>query len=156
PIVAVPIAWQPAPPGLLDVPQGNADGAAMSKTVNPAPTLCGGPEAESPTADERAANILPTEPRGTSTAVVPNQLPWRAGVFWLWIAGSALWFSWTGVRLLRVRRLLAYARCAPAAVQARGRQLAQRMGMRDSPGIWLLPGTVSPMLWALFGRPRLL
>src|SRR5581483_5847036 len=49
-----------------------------------------------------------------------------------------------------------HARPAPTSVQERGQQLARNMGMARCPGIWLLSCQVSPMLWALLGRPRLL
>jgi beta-lactamase regulating signal transducer with metallopeptidase domain len=59
-------------------------------------------------------------------------------------------------RLCRFRRLLRFARPAPAPLQARARRLGTRLGLRRCPDVWLVPGPVSPMLWALAGPPRLL
>jgi beta-lactamase regulating signal transducer with metallopeptidase domain/tetratricopeptide (TPR) repeat protein len=74
----------------------------------------------------------------------------------LWLAGSFLAFAWTSLQVYRFRRLLRYAKRAPEDVQRRTRQLARRMQLRHCPIVWLLPGVVSPMLWAVGRRPRLL
>ena len=41
-------------------------------------------------------------------------------------------------------------------VQPRADMLARRLGLRSSPAVWFVPAFVSPMLWSLGGRPRLL
>src|SRR5262249_42722043 len=45
---------------------------------------------------------------------------------------------------------------ASAELHALAEQLAGRLGLRRCPGVWLVPGPVCPMLWALGGAPRLL
>src|SRR5262249_8987886 len=47
-------------------------------------------------------------------------------------------------------------RRGPAWLQDEARALAARMGLRKCPGIWLVPGAVSPMLWVMGRMPRLL
>lgn len=83
-------------------------------------------------------------------------IPWTAAIVALWLTGSAAWFLLAGWRVARFRRLLHCARPAPAAVRDQVRQLAEGLGLRRLPGVWFVPGAVSPMLWAILGRPRLL
>src|SRR5258707_575541 len=42
----------------------------------------------------------------------------------------------------------------PPPLQKRARRLAERLGLRRCPDVWLLPGRVAPLLWAAGGRPR--
>jgi WD40 repeat protein/beta-lactamase regulating signal transducer with metallopeptidase domain len=76
-----------------------------------------------------------------------------AGLFWL--AGCAVWFSVTGRRIVRFHRLLRYAEPAPASLQIRAALLARRLGLSRCPVIWLVPGALPPLLWAVGGRARL-
>jgi beta-lactamase regulating signal transducer with metallopeptidase domain len=78
------------------------------------------------------------------------------GIALLWLAGSALWFGWTAVSLVRFRRLLVHAGAAAADLQPRVEELARRLGQRRVPIVALIPGQLSPMVWSFFGRPRLL
>jgi hypothetical protein len=73
-----------------------------------------------------------------------------------WLAGSLLWLGATAWRVRRFRRLLRFARPAPPELGERACALAGRLGLRRCPGVWLVPGPVSPMLWALGGPARLL
>jgi hypothetical protein len=83
-------------------------------------------------------------------------LPWGLAAGVAWLVGSACWFALTGVRLRRFGRLLAHAAPAPAELQQEAEALARRLGLARCPRVWLVPGAVSPMLWALGGAPRLL
>jgi beta-lactamase regulating signal transducer with metallopeptidase domain len=81
---------------------------------------------------------------------------WKGTLASIWLCGSAAWF---GLALWRIRRfalLLRHARPAPADVQEQAGELAARLGLRHVPRVELLPGVISPMLWTLFGAPRLL
>lgn len=71
------------------------------------------------------------------------------------LIGTVAWFAGTTVAVRRFHRLLRFARPAPAVLQREVSELAGRLGLTDSPGLWLIPGAVSPMLWAV-GRARLL
>jgi len=77
-------------------------------------------------------------------------------LFSAWIMGSLLVFFVTGFRVYRFQRLLRAASYAPADLQAEVRELAARLGTNRCPQVCLLPGTASPMLWALFGTPKIL
>jgi len=73
-----------------------------------------------------------------------------------WIMGSLLVFLVTGFRVHRFQRLLRAATRAPADLQEEVRGLAVRLGTNRCPQVCLLPGKASPMLWALFGAPKIL
>ncbi|MDR3638188.1 MAG: efflux RND transporter periplasmic adaptor subunit [Isosphaeraceae bacterium] len=83
-------------------------------------------------------------------------LPWRPVVATVWLAGVVAWWLAVGVYTVRFRRFLRSAQPAPAAVCERAEQLAARLGLRGCPVLGVVPARVPPMLWALFGRPRLL
>jgi len=84
-------------------------------------------------------------------------LPWMGEVgVPIWLGVSLLWFACTLHNSYRFQRLLRFARRAPASLQEQARTLAARMGLKECPGVWLLPGAVSPMLWSMGGKPRLL
>ncbi len=97
-------------------------------------------------------------------AVVPvslrdQVLSVRAHVFdilgLLWLTGCVVWFAVMGRRIVRFHRLLRYALPAPTALQERAAVLARRLGLSRCPSVWLVPGALPPLLWAVGGRPRL-
>ncbi len=85
-----------------------------------------------------------------------NPIPWQVGLVAFWTAGSCAWFLVAIRRIGRLRRLLRFARPASPELQEQARAIAARIGLRRCPQGWLVPGILSPMLWALLGRPRLL
>ena len=74
----------------------------------------------------------------------------------VWLAGAAAWYALAVCRLRRFRRLLRHAAPAPELLRQRTQRLAEKMGLRRCPTVWLIPGRVAPMLWAAGGRPRIL
>jgi beta-lactamase regulating signal transducer with metallopeptidase domain len=74
----------------------------------------------------------------------------------LWSIGTLSWLGFVLFRVILFQRLLRHARPAPEDLQERAEYLAKRLGLPRSPAVWLAPGTVSPMLWALGWRPRLI
>lgn len=70
----------------------------------------------------------------------------------LWLAGSLLWFSFATRRVVQFERLLRHGRKASTDLQAETYRLANRLSVR-CPDVWLVPGTLSPMVWVL-GRSR--
>ena len=107
------------------------------------------PEPALPPADE-------STPEDSAKPSPAPAIPWTAALAALWLTGSAAWFLLAGWRVARFHGLLRCAQPAPAAVRDQVRQLAQGLGLRRFPGVWFVPGAVSPMLWAILGRPRLL
>jgi beta-lactamase regulating signal transducer with metallopeptidase domain len=94
-------------------------------------------------------------PSGDAVAVPPGRRDLLISLGCLSLIGTIAWFAGTAVAVRRFNRLLRFARPAPAALQREVCDLAGRLGLADSPGLWLVPGAVSPMLWAV-GRARLL
>jgi beta-lactamase regulating signal transducer with metallopeptidase domain len=73
----------------------------------------------------------------------------------VWLGGAAAWFVLAARRIACFHRLLRCATPAPAALQDEARALASRMGLRRCPAVWLLPGSLPPLVWAVGGRARL-
>lgn len=71
------------------------------------------------------------------------------------VAGSLLCFAIILLRLIRFRRALRLARPAPPELIERLQNIAQRMGVA-APRVQAVRGAISPMVFALFGRPQLL
>lgn len=75
----------------------------------------------------------------------------------VWLIGAICWFTWQGWRVVRFAQVfLRSAQLAPESMQEQAQILAQQMGMKRAPEVWLLPAVVSPMLWAVGGKPRIL
>lgn len=95
-------------------------------------------------------------PAGLDGADRPRRLPWADAALWAWGLG-AVWVFLVGLRRsLAFQRSLRFARPAGAEVEADVRVLASRLGVRRPPAVDVLPSDVSPMLWAFFGRARIL
>ncbi|MDB5339981.1 MAG: antirepressor regulating drug resistance protein [Planctomycetaceae bacterium] len=75
----------------------------------------------------------------------------------LWFCGSMCWFTLQGWRVVRFTQVfLKYARRGPLVLQQLAQRLAEPMGIAKAPEVWLLPAVVSPMLWSVGGKPRIL
>jgi beta-lactamase regulating signal transducer with metallopeptidase domain len=83
-------------------------------------------------------------------------ISWKAVVVTIWLAGSVTWFGLASVRVLRFHRMLRDAREADDELMERARALSAALGLSEPPAVWLIPGRVSPMLWALAGRAVLI
>jgi beta-lactamase regulating signal transducer with metallopeptidase domain len=73
-----------------------------------------------------------------------------------WGAGSLAWLVLLGCRVRRFARLLRWATPAPGGLQRTAAVIARRLEMASPPGVWLLPGAVTPLVWCLGGPPRLI
>jgi WD40 repeat protein/beta-lactamase regulating signal transducer with metallopeptidase domain len=94
-----------------------------------------------------------SEPAATDVAV-PRPDLWTFFAL-LWAAGSMVWFLRAGWHILAFQRLLRFARPAPPEIREWADRVAARLGFRRCPGVWLLPGALSPMVWAGVGRLRI-
>ena len=98
--------------------------------------------------------VYPAEP---ATVVeppsVPFEVPWRWCVLTTWGGGSFLMFGLAAWRIRQFRRVLRLAEPAPATLRAEVEALARQLGLAQTPRIGVIPGAVSPMLWALACRP---
>jgi beta-lactamase regulating signal transducer with metallopeptidase domain len=66
----------------------------------------------------------------------------------VWLGGAFVWLAVAALRAGRFGRLLRHAGAAPPGLQREADQLARRLGLACAPPIRMLPGRVSPMLWA--------
>ncbi len=169
PLVAVPVPW-PAAEAVVLVRAEDAPRIAQA-----APPEAGSPEFAEPVEDPdgspvpdlpEAAQGVPVEPgdeENTSAAAgeaagfrVLLEAFGKPLLLVIWLLGSVGWFTLALLRIRRFQGLLRSARPAPPELNTRVAELAGRLGLAHSPGVWLVPGTVSPMLWALGRTPRLL
>jgi bla regulator protein BlaR1 len=75
----------------------------------------------------------------------------------IWGVGSVIWFCSEGWRIVRFAQVfLRYASRAPRPMQRHASNLAREMGIKHCPEVWLLSAVVSPMLWCVGGRARIL
>jgi beta-lactamase regulating signal transducer with metallopeptidase domain len=137
--------------------------------------VVGAPPAETP-AEENISVVGPDDavadqaPSGEMLATDPGQeltapaterrggvsaLPWASLALAAWVTGTVLWLALAAWRAVRFHRLLRFARPAPDWLGDEAAGLARRLGRRRCPGVWLVPGQVSPMLWPVRGVVRL-
>jgi beta-lactamase regulating signal transducer with metallopeptidase domain len=83
-------------------------------------------------------------------------LRWGPSLPRIWLAISVSWLVWTFVRFVQARRGLGSLTHAPADVQDMARLIAGKFNLKRAPPVWFVPGSVSPALWAMGGRCRLL
>src|SRR5438874_7674991 len=86
--------------------------------------------------------VIAESPTLASVSLVPF-------LFMIWLAGAVWWFVVAAARIHRFQRLLHYGGVAPPALQDETRQLANHLGLARCPIVWLVPGRISPLLWAL-------
>ena len=89
-------------------------------------------------------------PSQAHTAWVPHAF--RA----LWLAGTVACALVAALRLRRFRGILIHCVLASPDVQREAHRIGALLGLRIVPVVYLLPGPISPMLWAAFGRSRIL
>jgi beta-lactamase regulating signal transducer with metallopeptidase domain len=171
PLVVIPLTWpqheakdEPSPPvTLVQAPAAPLEKDPLVAELPPAPNDAA-PEEAPPRAETPPPLLAPVialsppEPSASDAepAWVPPDVPWVYVVGGVWLTGTLLWFLVAGVRMWRFHRLQALAAPAPPELQSETNRLAARFGLRDCPGVWLMPGTWSPLLWAVAGYPRLL
>jgi beta-lactamase regulating signal transducer with metallopeptidase domain len=103
------------------------------------------------TTELRAASTMAPGPASSDPRV-----DWRTAAWALLAAGALGIAALTAWRFARFGRLLACARPAPPSVAERSSALAERIGLRHSPPVLLVPARIPPMLWPARGGPRLL
>jgi beta-lactamase regulating signal transducer with metallopeptidase domain len=118
--------------------------------------------------DEPAATDITTKPDATpASSTLPSaeaenvwQLwfvdNWRLWLVGIWGAGALGWLVLAAIRVISFHRLMRYAIPASEELQARADGVASCLGLKRAPEVRLIPGPVSPMLWFLTTRPRLL
>jgi beta-lactamase regulating signal transducer with metallopeptidase domain len=161
PLVVVPVLWlavkptaEPAPkpiPIEPVVPLPEATGGPCPDLVDDGPVIDPAP------AHSESADVSPPVPAVLTEAPVPPEPinPWRIASV-VWLAGVVGWCGLVSVRVFRFRRFVAGASPADGETIALARSVATRLGLRHVPAVAFVDGAVSPMLWAVVGRPRIL
>jgi WD40 repeat protein/beta-lactamase regulating signal transducer with metallopeptidase domain len=125
-------------------------------TVEPVPALSEQPPIVVPMGPlplEAPILSVPSAPPPVKTVVSLPELLAFAG--WVWVGGAVIVFLSALWRMVRFQRLLRYARPAPEYLVSEARFLAERLDLGRCPEVWLIPGPVPPLLWAVGGRARL-
>jgi beta-lactamase regulating signal transducer with metallopeptidase domain len=154
PLVMIPLPWfEPRPPATPEA------GVTLS-VIMPEPEALASPYEPAGEAQLAQAELPAPAPEVPAAADLPagGFLPcsWCLPLFLVWLAGSLCVFAWIVRSIVRFRRLLRFARLADPQVQEMVKELAGRLKLARHPDVWLVPGRISPMLWALGRRPRLI
>src|SRR5262249_9058226 len=149
---------RPKPEGEPEPPPPGDAGAVPPPEPGPLPeeVLPQVPAENEPPA---AALVVPAAPgapasRAEQAADWPD-FAWLLLLGGLWLSGTLLWLSLAAWRIRQFNRLLGHGRRAADDLQRQAEELAIRLGI-CCPPVWLVPGTVSPMVWAWGWSRRLL
>jgi beta-lactamase regulating signal transducer with metallopeptidase domain len=186
PLVVIPIAWPEVPSADRDPPpaaplvaQVEVQAALVEPGAAPPPEPV--QNVEPPEADQDKlpqdppkSAVIPSPPAqeqppaakpegggpqvpavATSSEPAPD-FPWAGLIGGAWLGGSGVWFVVALARIRRFHKMLGAGQAASAELQQEASALAARLGLGDCPGVWLVPGVLSPLLWAVAGCPRLL
>jgi len=153
------IAW--AEP--MDDPEQNVDHLRPEtdlRALAPPPAEDSPRPASPGTVDQPGDQLVPSdahlaEQGGVEAEHASAPLSWSSIIALVWLAGSACWFAVSLIRIERFQRSLRCVGPAPERLRQQVEQLALRMGLSRCPTVWLAPGRISPLLWALGGPPRL-
>jgi len=178
--VPVPVSWADPPRRVVETDRGGvAEPARVSGTpAAPADSdgswavredLSGAAEASGGTFSASGGGLPEMPSRRDDTdagsfsatpAAVPGAAAGVAGVRGMliaaWLAGSLVWFGVSAVLMWRVCRLLAFARPAPRGLEEEVQRLARLLGIARSPEVRIVSGAISPMLWPIGRRARIL
>ena len=173
-LVTPPLLWLPEPWAAPAAPPAVAEKSPDLKPIefppDAAPERTGAAAADAAPslvfdltaipAPEPELEAAPSDPEALPTLAAPAPAPalpwWLTTAAGAWLAGAAGWYALAVCRLRRFRRLLRHATPAPESLRQRTQRLAEKMGLRRPPAVWLVPGRLAPMLWAAGGRPRIL
>jgi bla regulator protein BlaR1 len=138
PFLPISLPWQAAAePRPIPMPVEQREGVGLPVTM------------------EASLDVPPREEVSRAPSV-PWSLSWRLVVGFVWATGALLWWGMAGWRIARFQRRLRHALPAPVPIQRRAAELAGRLGLRRCPEVSFVIGPVSPLLWAVWGPPRLL
>jgi beta-lactamase regulating signal transducer with metallopeptidase domain len=91
-------------------------------------------------------------------AVEPSFLlrHWPEVVGGAWVMGTLFWMISAYFRIRAFRKVVRLGTPAPDRVQMQSDTIAEKLGLAVSPEVWMTPGTISPLVWAIGGPARLL
>ncbi|MHC5024681.1 MAG: M56 family metallopeptidase, partial [Planctomycetota bacterium] len=146
PILTVPVLPVLGLTTAAEMPSEHAGLAAISTDL-----LVADPDGATAVLDGRAAE--------TGSVVARHRLVERGktGLILVWVLGSVCVLAWSLVRIFRFNRLLDMAsELAPPEVQRIASEIGPRLGLRAAPAIYTASAQVSPMVWWIGGRVRVL
>ena len=83
-------------------------------------------------------------------------MTWLTLLGWVWGVGIVVCASGRVYRILSFRRLLRSGEAASPEVLGMAAGIAKRLGLRRIPEIRMMPVCMSPLVWSLGGRPRVI
>lgn len=96
-------------------------------------------------------------PASISSMNLGFRLHWQSLAFLVWILGSFYFLAnqWWWITQF-AQSFLRYGERAPISLQRQTSEIAQLLGLKTCPEVWLLPAVVSPMLWVMGSQARIL
>lgn len=123
------------------------------------PLAFAAPRAESPP----APMVAPVAPPAAAASGVVSQpslvlrlVDWRVVAVATWCAGTVIYLLLSAWRCCIFHRLLRHGMPAGDDLQEEADRLASELQLRRSPAVWLVPGAVSPLVWAVVGQARVI
>ncbi|MDR3633680.1 MAG: M56 family metallopeptidase, partial [Isosphaeraceae bacterium] len=147
----VPLAWPSAP---------SVARPAAASVVELVEMELDAPTINAPEVDPRTPTLTPPA-RALGWLAHRPDLPtwpdWSRFVAGLWLAGSCVTLAIVVTRVRRFQRVvLSATRPASPDVRELVADLADRIGLSRLPSVCWVKGPVSPMIWGVFCRPRLI
>lgn len=148
-LVLLKLVTPPLLPVVVPTPRWTADEPVRSTQI--APT-----EPDEPAAPANTAPPLGTvAPPASRHATEAFDFDWSALLLSVWLAGTLVTAGLALFRALRFTRLLRQATPAPPQLQAQLVELGERLGLRRLPALSVVSEPISPLLWAMFGKARI-
>ncbi len=155
PMFEVPVPW-PAAMSAADEP-ARAPAAVVLKREPavvratdaadlPTEVSSGSPDAFDEGPDEQA----------TERVVAARSIDWTRIACLVWMTGTVVTLITSLGRIRRFQILLSGAELADDRTQTQVAELAARLGLHRSPSVWWFDGRLSPMIWPVGWRPRLI
>jgi beta-lactamase regulating signal transducer with metallopeptidase domain len=101
-------------------------------------------------------DLAPATSEGLQTAPTLPSISWRTVAVLLLVLGCACCWMLLALRLWHFGRVLRHVHPAPDVVQGLARCLAGRLGLQRPPEVSLVQAPISPLVWGLTSRPRVL
>ena len=85
-----------------------------------------------------------------------SSIDWMGPLAFVWVAGTVATLAVAAIRIRRFGRVLREARPAEVEIQEWVHDLAMDLGLRRTPSVWWIGGKLSPLVWGVGLRPRMI
>lgn len=106
------------------------------------------------------APAVPSSTTPISVSACPVACPppfdWASAILTAWLSGSLLWLGLQLVRAVRFEMLVSQRSHCPEELQSQCSELAHRLGVVRAPRVCVIDAAISPMLWGMGSRAKLL